>query len=232
MKLMHKLILWDIDGTLLYSGGVAGEAMREAMQQVYGALPSDDRRSYAGKTDQQIILETFADQPPELLLSALDRFEAAYIAILGERRAEFLARGTLLPGIPQIVARLAEEPVVQSLLTGNLRLVAAFKLGLHSLVSRFDMDSGAYGSDHARRVMLPGIAAARAEQRYGRPFRGADVVVIGDTPNDIACGKAFGARTVAVATGPFTPDELRAHAPDAVLADCSDTEAAFAAILG
>lgn len=229
---MHKLILWDIDGTLLYSGGVAGEAMREAMQQTYGAIPSDDRRSYAGKTDQQIILETFADQPPEVLLSLLDQFQATYLTILEARRADFLARGAVLPGIPQAVAHLAAAPVVQSLLTGNLRPVAALKLRLHHLADAFDMDSGAYGSDHAQRVMLPGIAAARATARYGQPFVGRDVVVIGDTPNDIACGKAFGARTVAVATGPFSPNELRAHAPDAVLADCSDTHTTIAAILG
>jgi phosphoglycolate phosphatase len=78
----HKLVLWDIDGTLLYSGGVAGEAMRAAMTRVYGRPSDNERRSYAGKTDQQIILETFPERSPEELLSRLDEFTAAYLDIL------------------------------------------------------------------------------------------------------------------------------------------------------
>ena len=229
---MNKLILWDIDGTLIYSGGVAGEAMRAAMERVYGRLSSDDRRLYAGKTDQQIIMETFADREHSDLLGGLELFTTIYLEELEARRDEFAARGRVLDGVVAILDRLADEPVIQSVLTGNLQMVAHFKLDLLGLTGYLDLDVGAYGSDHHRRDDLVPIAAARAAQRYGRLFVGRDVVVIGDTPNDIDCGRAGGARTVAVASGPFSADDLRAHGADVVLPNLADTRAALAAILG
>ncbi len=230
--MMHKLILWDIDGTLLYSGGVAGEAMRAAITRVYGRPSNNERRTYAGKTDQQIILETFPDRPAEELLSRLDVFTATYLDILNEWADMFRTRGRVLEGVVDVLQRLRTKGVVQSLLTGNLAPVARLKLDLMGLTEFFDFESGAYGSDSPRRTDLAPIAAARAAQRYGRAFANADIVVIGDTPNDIACARAAGARAVAVATGPFGVEELRAHAPDAALSNLVDTEAALAAILG
>lgn len=228
---MNKLVLWDIDGTLLYSGGVAGEAMRAAMQRVFGRVSTEARHSYAGKTDQQIILETFAELGHDTLVNSIGQFTSVYIEELNERRAEFLARCRVLPGVVAALDCLANERVVQSVLTGNLQPIAQIKLDLMQLADRLDLSVGAYGSDHHRRAMLVPFATARAEQRYGRTFHGADVVVIGDTPNDIDCGRVAGARTIAVATGPFSVDDLRAHTPDVVLADLSDTDAVVAAVL-
>jgi phosphoglycolate phosphatase len=122
--------------------------------------------------------------------------------------------------------------VVQSVLTGNLAPVARLKLELTGLLHHFDLEVGAYGSDHHHRHELVPIAVARAERRYGRRFAGAEVVVVGDTPNDIACARAAGARAVAVATGPFTLADLAAHAPDAALPSLADPDAAVLAILG
>jgi phosphoglycolate phosphatase len=227
----HKLVLWDIDGTLLYSGGVAGEAMRAAMTRVYGRPSDNERRSYAGKTDQQIILETFPERSPQELLSRLDEFTAAYLDILSAWEDAFRTRGRVLEGALEILQRLRARGVVQSLLTGNLAPVARLKLRMMSLIEFFDFEIGAYGSDSPRRTDLPLIAAERAAQRYGHVFAGPDIVIVGDTPNDIACARAVGARAVAVATGPFSVDELRLHAPDAVLPDLTDTGAALTAIL-
>jgi phosphoglycolate phosphatase-like HAD superfamily hydrolase len=229
---MEKLILWDIDGTLLYSGGVAGEAMRSAMQQVYGRASVAERHSYAGKTDQQIIIETFAERAHADLLPLVEPFTTTYLRELAARREEFFARGHVLDGVVDVLGTLAGAQVVQSLLTGNLLPVARFKLDLFGLSRYFDFDAGAFGSDHHIRANLVPIAAERAAQRYGRPFAGRDVVVIGDTPNDIDCGRSAGARTVAVATGPFGVDELRAHGADAALESLSDTEAVVRAIMG
>jgi phosphoglycolate phosphatase-like HAD superfamily hydrolase len=229
---MDKLILWDIDGTLIYSGGVAGEAMRAAMELVYGRAATAERHTYAGKTDQQIILETFAERAHADLLPLLEQITTTYLAELESRRDEFLARGYLLEGVAAVLERLAVMPVVQTLLTGNLKPVARFKLELVGLTRYFDFDAGAYGSDHHIRANLVPIAAERAAQRYGRPFAGQDVVVIGDTPNDIDCGRAAGARTIAVATGPFGLDALRAHGADVALVNLANTEAVIAAILG
>lgn len=228
---VHKLVLWDIDGTLLYSGGVAGEAMRAAMTRIYGRPSDNERRSYAGKTDQQIILETFPERPPEELLGRLAEFTAAYLDILSAWEDAFRTRGRVLEGAVDILQRLRATGVVQSLLTGNLAPVAHLKLRMMNLVEFFDFESGAYGSDSPRRTELPSIAAERAARRYGRVFAGPDIVIVGDTPNDIACARAVGARAVAVATGPFSVEELRAHAPDAVLPDLTDTGAALTAIL-
>jgi len=228
---MNKLLLWDIDGTLLYSGGVAGDAMRAAMERVYGQPFSAERRSYAGKTDQQIILETFAEREHVDLLDMLEQFTTVYLEELQARRSDFLIRGRVLDGVVAALDRLSNEPIIQSVLTGNLQMVARFKLDLLGLTGYFDLDVGAFGSDHYRRADLVPIAAARAEQRYGRPFRGRAVVVIGDTPNDIDCGRAGGARTVAVASGPFSAADLRDHGADVVLASLADTEAALTAIL-
>jgi phosphoglycolate phosphatase len=229
---MKKLVLWDIDGTLLYSGGVAGECMREAMTRVYGRASDNERRSYAGKTDQQIIMETFPDLAPDAILARLADFTALYVELLSARRAELAARGRVLDGVMTALERVGAGEVVQTVLTGNLAPVARLKLELTGLLHHFDLAVGAFGSDHHHRPMLVPIAAARAEQRYGRTYTGADVVVIGDTPNDIACARGTGARAVAVATGPFTLADLLAHAPDAALPSLADTDAALAAILG
>jgi phosphoglycolate phosphatase-like HAD superfamily hydrolase len=229
---MNKLILWDIDGTLIYSGGVAGEAMRAAMRSVYGSVSTAERHLYAGKTDQQIILETFAGRAHGDLIGMLEQFTAAYIEELSGRRDEFVARARVLDGVAAALERLAAERVVQSVLTGNLQPIARIKLDLMNLTRFFDLDAGAYGSDHHIRANLVPVAVARAERRYGHAFDAASVVVVGDTPNDIDCGRAAGARTVAVATGPFSADELLAHAADVVLDNLADTDAAIAAILG
>ena len=210
---MTRLILWDIDGTLLYSGGVAGEAMRAAMMQVYGRSSIAERISYAGKTDQQIIFETFAEREQADLLGMVSQFMAAYVSELERRRDEMRERGRLLPGIPAILDALAQRDTVQSVLTGNIRPAARLKLELMGLLDYFDMEVGAFGSDHHHRPELVPIAMQRAEQHYQRAFAPTDVVVIGDTPHDIACGKAGGARTVGVATGPFSVEELRACPP-------------------
>ena len=229
---MNKLLLWDIDGTLIYSGGVAGQAMRAAMERIYGRALLADRQIYAGKTDQQIIMETFTERAQDELLLLLEPFTAAYLQELDTRQPDFLAHGRVLDGVVAALERLATTPVIPSLLTGNILQVARLKLDLMGLSSYFNFDVGAFGSDHHIRSNLVPIAAARAEQRYGRPFAGQDVVVIGDTPNDIACGRAAGARTVAVATGPFSVAELQGHGADVVLESLADTEAAVAAILG
>ena len=229
---MQKLILWDIDGTLLYSGGVAGEAMRASMERVYGSASSESRLSYAGKTDRQIILETFAERDHDELISSIDHFTTTYVEVLTSRRDAFLARCRVLEGVVPALERLTTADVIQSVLTGNLQPIAKIKLGLMGLTRFLDLDIGAYGSDHHRRTELVPIAAARAAQRYGRAFAGTDVVVIGDTPHDIDCGRATGARTIAVATGPFSTDALRAHGADIVLENLADTDAVIAAILG
>ena len=137
---------------------------------------------------------------------------------------------SLHPGVRALVERLGEiDECLVGLLTGNIEAGARIKLRPTGLWPRFRL--GAYGSDHADRNRLPEVAARRAEALVGRVFRGPDVVVIGDTPRDIECARAFGASAVAVATGRLGVAELRAHVPDHLFADLGDTERVLAAIL-
>ena len=148
-----RLILWDIDGTLLYSGGVAGEAMRAAMSRVYGRPNSNDRREYAGKTDQQIIRETFPERDPADISALLPTFAQAYMQELRQRRAEMAARGRVLPGVPAALQYFQQaHDVHQSVLTGNMQAVAELKLTLTDLLPFIDMRTGAYGSDHHQQI--------------------------------------------------------------------------------
>src|SRR5829696_8378075 len=117
MNNMNKLILWDIDGTLIYSGGVAGESMRASMERVYGSASTEARHSYAGKTDRQIILETFATRGHDELISTLDHFTATYVEELTVRRDAFLTRCRVLDGVVAALERLATAEVIQSVLT-------------------------------------------------------------------------------------------------------------------
>ena len=207
--------------------------MRAAMSHVYGRPNSNDRREYAGKTDQQIIRETFPERDPAEITALLPTFAETYMHELTARRAEMATRGRVLPGVPAALHHFQHAPGFhQSVLTGNMQAVAAMKLTLTNLLDYVDMRTGAYGSDHHQRVELPRYALARAHQYLTPALSGHDLVIVGDTPNDIACGKAHGARTVAVATGPFSVADLAAHHPDAVLADLSDLAATVQALTG
>src|SRR5690606_10000750 len=156
------------DGTLIYSGGVAGEAMRTAMGRVYGRASLTDRQTYAGKTDQQIILETFPERSPEEVLGQLDAFMAEYLHELSSHHDELRERGRVLDGVVAALEQLSDKPVILSLLTGNLLPVARLKLELLGLAQFFNFDVGAYGSDHHMRIRLVPIAAQRAAAQYNR----------------------------------------------------------------
>lgn len=228
---MNLLILWDIDGTLLSTNGIAAEAMRAAMREVVGPAAPMARTSYAGKTDWQIIRESLPTLPPEQIGARLHEFAAAYLSRLGGQHAELAARSRLFPGVVAALEALGGL-ARQAPLTGNIAAVARLKLECVGLLALLDVAAGAYGDDHHHRPELVPIAARRAGERYGRAFAGRQIVIVGDTPHDITCGQANGARTVAVATGPYSLAELQSHGPDALLPDLSDTEAVVAAVLG
>jgi phosphoglycolate phosphatase-like HAD superfamily hydrolase len=228
---MRRLILWDVDGTLLSTDGIAAEAMREAMRRVVGPAAPMERTTYAGKTDWQIIRESFPTLPPDTIAERLQEFGATYLSLLEARREALAARSRVFPGV--IAALKALEMIgYQAPLTGNIAAVAQLKLECVGLTAYLDLAAGAYGDDHFHRPELAPIAAARAAARYGQSFHRDQIVIVGDTPHDIACGKLNGARTVAVATGPYPLEELLAHHPDAALPDLTDVAAVVAAVAG
>jgi phosphoglycolate phosphatase len=230
------IVLWDIDGTLVRGKGgrVSVAAYMRALQRASG-IERDlvYPKNSAGMTDSGIALEVLlaaaiAEADAHALLP---RFGATYLAELEETREALQEDLLVLPGVREILQRLYELGVTQSLLTGNLKPVARLKLGLVGLDRHIDFDLGAYGSDHHDRTRLVPIVRQRLQARDGHAAVTPEIVVVGDTPRDIACARAGGVPVVAVATGNFKREELEAHAPDALLDDLSDTEAVVETLL-
>ncbi len=227
---MDRLILFDIDGTLLSAAGAAGPPFRAALEAVYGTAGPIDGYSFAGRTDPQIARELLelAGVEARQVDAQIHRVWELYLE--GLRRSLEAARIQVLPGVPPLLDALEAEPsAILGLLTGNVREGARLKLDAAGLqFDRFLV--GAFGSDHADRPELPAVAIRRAEERFGHRFAGKSVVIIGDTPRDIACGEHLGVRTVAVATGNYSSAELAACGPDHVFESLEDTAAVWEAI--
>jgi phosphoglycolate phosphatase-like HAD superfamily hydrolase len=223
----RRLVLWDVDGTLVQAGEVGRDIFTEAFQAVLGRAPDQvtaKALAMAGRTDPEIALEFLAAHDVAEGASHLPAFSEA--AVIRER-------GRALPGAREALSALGRaDGVVQSLLTGNVQPNALLKLASFELDGYLDFDVGGFGSDHHHRPSLVEVARAKAERKYGTAFEGTATVLVGDTPLDVAAGRAGGARVVAVATGPYRFEELEATDADAVLEDLRDTGAALAAILG
>ena len=229
----RKLVLFDIDGTLLLTAGAGRRAIVAALTDEVGHSPGFERVRFDGKTDPQIVAEMLeiAGQPEARESPRVRKLCERYVAYLARELERPTTRTTIMPGVHPLLDRLEAEPgVVLGLLTGNLAEGAALKLRSGGIVpERFRV--GAYGSDAAHRPDLPPIAARRAEPIFGRVPRGDEVVIIGDTPADIACGSGIDARALAVATGAFSMADLAACGPHALFEDLRDTEAVVEAIL-
>ena len=225
---MRRLILWDIDGTLIRSGGVGRRALEVAAARV-GELTEVPSISMSGKTDPQILREIFAaaaladDRIDDLVPDAMAAAEAALAAAERELRQS----GRVLPGVAALLDRLHRTPGVrQTLLTGNLTANAAVKVSAFDLTGYFDAEVGAYGTDHADRLELVPIALERVARFRGETYDAAQVWVVGDTANDLACARAGGVRCLLVRTGPLG-DGLGDLSADAVLPDLADVDRAY-----
>jgi phosphoglycolate phosphatase len=228
---MQRLILFDIDGTLLSADGAAGRVFRRSLEEVYGTAGPSDGVSFAGKTDPQIAHELLgaAGIPPALIEANLPLLWKTY---LRELPAELEStRVDVFPGVFPLLDRVEAfgNGSALGLLTGNIREGARLKLSMAGIgFRRFSV--GAFGSDHADRRQLPAIAVERALDRFGRRFEGKDIVIIGDTPADIACGESLGVRTIAVATGSYSLEELAGCGPDHLLASLAGADRVLRAI--
>lgn len=229
-----RLVLWDIDGTLIRARALLGQAWDQALATVFQLEGELARVEMAGKTDSQIVLEVLAlhGWTDDRAIPHLDRFREAYVAGLHEVREVLADHIDVLAGAPEILNRLAELGVQQSLLTGNYEAAARLKLGSVNLDHHVDFEVGAFGSDHRDRLQLVAVAVEKWRRLRAPGLTVHDVVVVGDTPRDIACARAGGARAVAIATGQFSAEVLAQHTPDALLTGLEDTEAAVRAILG
>ena len=231
----RRLVLWDVDGTLVQAGEVGRDIFAEAFQAVLGRAPDQvtaTALAMAGRTDPEIALEFLAAHEIAEGERHLPAFSDALVTALAAKSAVIRERGRALPGARETLAALGgTKGVVQSLLTGNVQPNALLKLASFELDGYLDFDVGGFGSDHHHRPSLVEVARAKAGRKYGTAFDGTATVLVGDTPLDVAAGRAGGARVVAVATGPYAVDELRATGADAVLPDLRDTAGTLAAIL-
>jgi phosphoglycolate phosphatase-like HAD superfamily hydrolase len=227
---MRRLVLFDIDGTLI-SGGPARAAFHHALLDVFGTAGPIDEWEFSGKTDPQIARELLTEAGLER-----DRVDEGLPALWERYLAEMEVRlptcpPEVLPGVRELLDRLvAEGQVALGLLTGNVAGGARLKLSSAGLYSTLSV--GAFGSDHEERSELVPIALRRAVEHWGTRFTVEDAVVVGDTPRDVDCGRSHGARTVAVATGRFGVDLLRSAGADGVLETFADTDRAVSQILG
>ena len=228
-----KVVLFDIDGTILWTDGAGRRAVQQALEDVFGA-PVPQGHEFDGKTDPQIVRELMqlagvahADIDGRLP-HALER----YVELLHGELGTLQDHDHVLPGIRELLDALeARDDVLLGLLTGNVLPGAVAKLTAVGIdATRFRI--GAFGSDHAHRPELPAIARERAEVLLGRQIPGSDVVVIGDTPADMRCGRGIGARAIGVANGRYSVADLRACDAAAVFADLSDTTAVVNEIMG
>lgn len=225
-----RLLLFDIDGTLVVTGGAGKRAITRAFHELFGVADAFAGVPLSGRTDRYLVEQGLARSGQPVTPQALGRVRARYLARLAEAIDE-PAQGlkAMMPGVTPLLDALGQRGDLHcALLTGNYEEGARIKLEHFDLWRRFAW--GTFGDDYADRDLLARAAVAGAPARgvpLGDP---SHAIVVGDTPFDVACARAAGARAVAVATGGHSVDALRACNPDAVFEDLSDLDAVLAAI--
>lgn len=229
----QKLVLFDIDGTLVWTDGAGRRAITTALTTVFGGAGPADYR-FDGKTDPQIVRDMMRHAGHED--DHIDeRMHAVFELYIQRLRQELAAPGyspRVMPGVFELLDALeGRKDVILGLLTGNLADGASAKLQAAGIDPR-RFRVGAFGSDHESRPSLPAIACRRCRELTGADITGTDVVIIGDTPADLTCGRELGARAIGVATGRYTVADLSVHDPWAVFEDLSETDRVVDEIVG
>jgi phosphoglycolate phosphatase len=220
---MIRLVLFDIDGTLLHTGGVGIKAFARAFSTEFGIHEGTERMKFSGRTDVSLVREVFTMNQIEPSRGHFDRFFAAYVGWLRTMIVD--CDGGACNGVLDFIQALESqpEPPVIGLLTGNIKAGARIKLERFNLWEKFPF--GGFADDDEHRDRIAAVAHQRGSERLGRPLSGEEVLVIGDTPLDIRCGRSIGAKVIAVATGGALFEELVQHKPDWAVPDLSHIDA-------
>ncbi|MCD6052424.1 MAG: gph [Verrucomicrobia bacterium] len=208
---MIRLVLFDIDGTLIRTKGIGGRSFGATFRTVFGQEHKPETVNFAGRTDSSLLREFFQHYQIAHNQENLDKFIEAYVFWLEHLMHDF--GGHVCAGVTELIEdfkALPDRPIM-GILTGNLRIGAEIKLRHHGIWEHFEF--GVFADDHEDRNQLAAIAKERAGQMIGRKLKGEDILIIGDTPRDIDCARYIGAKILAVATGGHTMEELREHNP-------------------
>jgi phosphoglycolate phosphatase len=214
-----RLLLFDIDGTLVSTGGAGVRALKLVIEKRYGVHDDLHDVEIAGRTDSGIAASILKKYGASETNGKVGDFLDEYVGFLEQTVST--TDGQILPGMSEILNRMKARPDrVLGLLTGNVKRGAELKLQHYGLWDFFEF--GAFADDHHDRNQLGEFARTRAQEKHGHDFDSAQIDVIGDTGHDVACGKAFGARTVAIATGSWSREQLAAHKPDFLFDDLAN----------
>ncbi|MEI8033205.1 MAG: HAD hydrolase-like protein [Chlorobiaceae bacterium] len=228
--MLKKLVLFDIDGTLLNMGPVNRTVLADALREVYGTEGSTQTHNFAGKMDNAIIFEVLQNGglDENEIAGSFDRARETYIEMFrSTARPEDV---TLTEGVRELLRQLSERSeVMLGLLTGNFEGSGRHKLQLPDIDRFFPF--GAFADDGKSRNDLPAIAVEKAYRLTGKRFSNSDVIIIGDTEHDIACARTVNAKSIAVATGTYSMEELEKHDPHVLYENLSRTDAVISEIL-
>jgi len=220
---MIRLVLFDIDGTLVHTGGAGIEAFRRTFAELFNARDGIEKLKFAGRTDVSLVREFFSIHKIAETAQNFELFFEQYVFRLDHVLAQ--NQTDICPGVVEFIHALRQlpQPPMIGLLTGNIRLGAEIKLRHFDLWKEFEM--GGFADDNEERDKIAAAAKARASRLLKHELRGEEIVVIGDTPLDIRCGRAIGAKVLAVATGGATLAELINHKPDWAVEDLTQITA-------